>query len=42
MLEIKNISFQVTDDNDRDKEIIRDVSLKIDDQKKKDMPNMFE
>ena len=33
MLELKNISFQVSDDADQNKEIIRDISLKIEDQK---------
>ena len=31
MLELKNISFQVSDDNSNQKEIIKDVSLKLDD-----------
>lgn len=29
MLELKNISFQVNDENDRDKEILKDISLQI-------------
>ena len=33
MLEIKNVSFQVTDENDVQKEIIKNISLKIDDRK---------
>jgi len=33
MLELKNVSFQVEDEQDNNKEIIRDISLKIDDQK---------
>ena len=33
MLELKNISFQVSDETDQNKEIIRDISLKIEDQK---------
>lgn len=33
MLELKNISFQVSDDNSSRKEIIKDVSLKIEDHK---------
>lgn len=33
MLELQNVSFQVEDDQDHNKEIIRDISLKIDDQK---------
>ncbi len=33
MLELKNISFQVEDDLDNNKEIIRDISLTIGDQK---------
>ncbi len=33
MLELKNVSFSVTDENDITKEIIKDVSLKIDDKK---------
>ena len=33
MLELKNVSFQVEDDNEINKEIIRDISLTIDDQK---------
>ena len=32
MLELKNVSFQVTDENDStNKEILKDVSLKVDD-----------
>ena len=31
MLEIKNVTFQVSDDQDQDKEIIKDISLTIDD-----------
>lgn len=30
MLELKNISFQVNDENDNDKEILKDISLTID------------
>jgi Fe-S cluster assembly ATP-binding protein len=30
MLELKNISFQVNDENDRDKEILKNISLTID------------
>lgn len=30
MLELKNISFQVNDENDRNKEILRNINLKID------------
>ena len=30
MLELKNISFQVNDENDRDKEILKNISLQID------------
>lgn len=33
MLELNNISFQVADENDREKEIIRNISLKVEDQK---------
>ncbi len=33
MLELKNVSFQVTDEHEEDKEIIRDISLTIDDRK---------
>ena len=33
MLELNHVSFQVSDENDQDKEIIKNVSLKIDDQK---------
>lgn len=33
MLELKNVSFQVTDENNVDKEIIKNISLKIDDKK---------
>ena len=33
MLELKNISYQITDENDQSKEIIKDISLKIEDQK---------
>ena len=33
MLELKNVSFSVTDENDVEKEIIKDVNLKIDDKK---------
>ena len=33
MLELKNISFEITDDEDKGKEIIKDVSLTIDDHK---------
>lgn len=33
MLELKNISYQVEDEQDQNKEIIRDISLKIEDQK---------
>ena len=31
MLELKNVSFQVSDDNSNTKEIIRDISLKLND-----------
>lgn len=31
MLELKNISFQVSDENDKDKEILKDINLTIDD-----------
>ena len=31
MLELKNISFQVADENAKQKEIIKDISLKLDD-----------
>lgn len=30
MLELKNISFQVSDENDKDKEILKDINLTID------------
>ena len=33
MLELKNISFTVSDEEDRDKEIIKDISLTLDDDK---------
>ena len=33
MLEFKNVSFQVTDENDKEKEIIKNINLKIEDQK---------
>ncbi len=33
MLELKNVSFSVTDENDVEKEIIKDINLKIDDKK---------
>lgn len=33
MLELKNVSFQVTDENKVNKEIIKNISLKIDDKK---------
>ena len=33
MLELKNVTFQVPDDKDQDKEIIKDISLTIEDQK---------
>ncbi|MCQ2512796.1 MAG: ATP-binding cassette domain-containing protein [Lachnospiraceae bacterium] len=33
MLELKNVSFQVVDENNANKEIIKNVSLKIDDKK---------
>ena len=33
MLELKNVSFQVEDEQDINKEIIRDISLRIEDQK---------
>ncbi len=33
MLELKNVSFSVKDENDVEKEIIKDVNLKIDDKK---------
>ncbi len=33
MLELKSVSFQVEDEQDNNKEIIRDISLKIEDQK---------
>ena len=33
MLELKNVSFSVTGENDVEKEIIKDVNLKIDDKK---------
>ncbi len=33
MLELKNVSLNVKDENDKDKEIVRNISLKIDDQK---------
>ena len=33
MLELKNVSFQVTDEHDKDKEIIRDLNLTIEDHK---------
>lgn len=33
MLELRNVSFEVNDENDQNKEIIHDLSLKVDDQK---------
>ena len=33
MIELKNISFGINDENDRKKEIIKDISLKVDDNK---------
>ena len=33
MLELKNVTFQVSDEKDQDKEIIKDISLTIEDQK---------
>ena len=33
MLELKNVTFQVPDEKDQDKEIIKDISLTIEDQK---------
>jgi len=33
MLELKNVSFHVSDENDREKEIIKDISLTVDDNK---------
>ena len=33
MLELKNISYHVSDENEQDKEIIRNVSLRVDDRK---------
>ena len=33
MLELKNVTFQVSDEKDQDKEIIKDISLTIGDQK---------
>ena len=33
MLELKNVTFQVSDEKDQDKEIIKDISLAIEDQK---------
>ncbi len=33
MLELKNVSFQVVDENNTNKEIIKNISLKIDDKK---------
>jgi len=33
MLELKNVSFHVSDENDKEKEIIKDISLTVDDNK---------
>ena len=33
MLELKNVSLTVKDENDKDKTILKNVSLKVDDQK---------
>lgn len=33
MLELRNVSFEVNDENDKNKEIIHDLSLKVDDQR---------
>ena len=33
MLELRNVSFEVNDENDQNKKIIHDLSLKVDDQK---------